>query len=124
LDSGASVHIFKSNIINNISECRKSNVRIKGVGGVVLEAIEEGTNRFIGNYLIVPDATANLVSVSELTKHGIEVLFVDNKATIVTDINQYDVKRSSDGLYYIRQKLMTKMLQDQDKNRAKNQNSK
>jgi len=67
LDSGASVHIFKSNIINKTSECRKSKAEIKGLGGTVLEATEEGSNQFVVNHVIFLKETAN-ISISDLTK--------------------------------------------------------
>ena len=40
LDSGASVHIFRENIIKDTSKRNLSQIRIKGVGGVNLSAQE------------------------------------------------------------------------------------
>ena len=107
LDSGASVHIFRENIIKDTSKRNLSQIRIKGVGGVNLSAKEEGKHDQIGRYLVVPEATANLLSVSELTKHGLNVHFIDNNAVVETADTQHIFKRSADGMYYIKlQELM------------------
>jgi hypothetical protein len=63
LDSGASLHIYSTNIFTN-SMTRSSRFKIKDVGGTVLQATEQGMCRNFGNYLIVPNATANLISIS------------------------------------------------------------
>jgi hypothetical protein len=72
---------------------RESNIKVQGVEGTSLDATEEGINPIIGKFLIVPNATANLVSVSELTKHGITVFFFCNIATIDTESESYSVNR-------------------------------
>jgi hypothetical protein len=71
LDSG--VHIFRESVLEKETTSMKSDIKITGVGGVNLTATEQGTHDQIGQYLIVPDATANLLSVSELTKFGIVI---------------------------------------------------
>ena len=77
LDSG--VHIFRESVLEKET---KSMIKIKGVGGVNLIATEQGTHDQIGQYLIVPGATANLL----ITKYGIVVYFFDNKAVLETFI--------------------------------------
>ena len=72
----------------------KSDIKIKGVAGVNLTATEQGTHDQIGKYLIVPDATTNLLFVLEPTKYGIVVHFFDNKAILEISVKQHYVKES------------------------------
>ncbi len=82
---------------------RPSRFKIKGVGAIVLQVTEPWMCRIFGNYLLVPNATANLISISEMSNFGIMVLFVDNKSILTTICREYNIKRSSD-FYSIFQK--------------------
>jgi hypothetical protein len=84
IDSGASVHVFKSlsaiegMILLEIEEIGEhdTTVTLSGISGSVLTASHKGHLRGLGMFLIIPNAAQNLISVERLLQMGIyEVLF-------------------------------------------------
>lgn len=119
VDSGASVHIFNKNPNKKFS-VRQSNSIVEGIGKEKIVAIGEDDNMYIGRYLIIPQCKTNLLSVSELTKKGIQVHFNDT-ATLQTSREVYPLRQSSDGLYFIQQSQLQNIIEDQMKVEQVNQ---
>lgn len=85
VDSGCTVHLVKDKHL--LSNIRPNNTEIgTAQKGCNLKAVCEGdylnTNCSIKNVLCVPDLSRNLLSVSEITKVGGQVIFDRNKVEI------------------------------------------
>ncbi|OBS17106.1 hypothetical protein FPOA_12383 [Fusarium poae] len=94
LDSGATSHMMcKSENFDKLSNVDES---VTGLGGAKTTTKGRGTYRLwaknesgraitLSNSLLVPDGHVNLVSVSQLSKNGAQVVFNDKKATVTRD---------------------------------------
>jgi hypothetical protein len=112
VDSGASVHIFNQNPYKNF-EFSSSQSVVEGISKEKIVALGEEDNLYIGRYLIIPQCSTNLLSVSELVKKGIQITFDGDSAFLRTAKNTYFLKHSADGLYYIRKCQLDNMIEDQ-----------
>jgi hypothetical protein len=78
VDSGATVHVFMDEKIPllhrstpNISESSENKrLKLRGISGKPLRVTGSGYIKGIGKYFVVPEATSNLLSVSQLIENG------------------------------------------------------
>jgi len=87
IDSGASIHVFRSaeTVTGYIENwVPPPSAGIVGIGGVFLPASARGYIPKCGRFYVVPSAHANLLSVSEFAQHSdYQVTFVGNACEIM-----------------------------------------
>ena len=110
IDSGASISVFKSYesmegmILNSVEELAETDEShsLYGIAGKRLRATHKGNIQGLGLFVIVPDATQNLISISQLQDVGIyEILFGDGCIISYKYSNTIllKIKKSKNNLY-------------------------
>lgn len=116
LDSGATTHVCRN--VNSFRKFRGrggttdvklangTSVTAAGRGDVEIKILDEAgrARDFTANdVLYVPDALVNVLSVKQITKRGLDVLFQGSKAYIRRNAQTVAVAELEDGLYRIKE---------------------
>ena len=131
IDSGCSNHMcfskdslidFKS-IRGEVTIGNGNTLPIEGIGNIIASVKTDNcVNKFqLENVLYVPGLAANLISVSQATKNGLNVTFKHNGVDLVKNTNVIMRAKMEDGLYCVRLQLNEHGLQVNQVNKLDSQ---
>ncbi|KAF0639715.1 hypothetical protein FPSE5266_01344 [Fusarium pseudograminearum] len=130
LDSGATSHMMCKS--ENFDTLTKTDESVTGLGGSKTTTQGRGTYRLraknesgraitLSNSLFIPDGHVNLVSVSQLSKTGAQVVFNDKRAIVIRDNKTVFTATLRHNMYIIDEEgidhdiaLSAHTIQDQD----------
>lgn len=122
-DSAASSHMTRSeegfkkreNLENSIETANNQSIKSVAKGFVELD-LKEG-NIEVQDVLLVPDLATNLLSISEICKKGLKVVFTATKCEVLDDDGDVIASGTEeDGLYRLNQKKTEKSFLTVDSN--------